>query len=78
MLQYHANELIPLSEINILNVDPQSFANQLTMYEFGIYASISPHEFLNQAWQGPKRKKNAPNLTSLIDRFNEVCSKEFI
>lgn len=50
---------------------------ELTLKEFSIFKRISPREFLNQAWQKPGKEYLAPNITKLINRFNEVRTAIF-
>lgn len=37
-----------------------------------MFRRIQPKEFLNQAWNDPKKLELAPNITTLIERFNWI------
>ncbi|KAL6061585.1 cell division cycle- protein, variant 2 [Balamuthia mandrillaris] len=49
---------------------PKELAQQLTLYDATIFATVTPQEFFNCAWT--KCKHKAPNLSHMIQWFNEV------
>ena len=53
-----------------LNMDETIVAQQMSLYEFNIFASVATKETLNLNWS--KRKELAPNVLALIDQFNKV------
>jgi hypothetical protein len=52
----------------------QVLAEQLTILESEIYASLQLCEFLDQSWNKPNKRDNAPTLVALADHFNKVAS----
>jgi son of sevenless-like protein len=60
-----------LSKFKLLDLDPLEIARQLTIVDSRLYNDLKPVEFLNKAWS---RKDNisSPNVTRLIERFNQV------
>jgi hypothetical protein len=55
-----------------LDVDEEEIARQLTLIEFDTFRKIRTSELLLQAWNRPKFKHRAPNVLSMIARFNAV------
>jgi len=56
----------------LFDLKPLEIARQLTLIEFDLYRKIQPKECLNQAWNKTDREINAPNISAMIRRFNEV------
>merc|ERR1712228_767881 len=51
------------------------FAEQITLTDFDYFSQIHSREFLDKVWKGNKNEKGPkkyPNLTRMIDRFNEI------
>lgn len=62
-------------EISLEELQPNFVADYLTSIETVMYRAIQPWEFLNQAWQRDDKQLRAPNLSTMIARFNQVQSK---
>ena len=60
------------ADFNFLDLDEEEIARQLTLIEYDTFANIKPAELLNQAWAKPSLQKRAPNVLSMIERFNNV------
>ncbi|EGG19007.1 Ras guanine nucleotide exchange factor [Cavenderia fasciculata] len=60
--------------LDILDVDDEEIARQLTLIDFEMFAAIKPSELLNQSWNKPKLRHRSPNVLALISRFNEISS----
>ncbi len=56
--------------------EPLSIAVELTKIEAQLFQSITAREFLDQAWQKEDKLFRSPNLTKVIERFNQVQSKQ--
>jgi len=61
-----------LGGYGLLDLHPVEVARQLTLIESHLFKQIQPKECLNQAWNRPALKPQAPNILNLIDRFNQV------
>eukprot|EP01103_Thecamoeba_quadrilineata_P017484 TRINITY_DN6226_c0_g1_i1.p1 TRINITY_DN6226_c0_g1~~TRINITY_DN6226_c0_g1_i1.p1 ORF type:complete len:479 (-),score=114.46 TRINITY_DN6226_c0_g1_i1:54-1382(-) len=61
------SQLLDFSDLPSLEV-----ARQLTLLEFEIFRSIKPRELLRKSWMKPNKEDLAPNVISLIQRFNTV------
>eukprot|EP01132_Coremiostelium_polycephalum_P009381 gene9381-11523_t len=58
---------------SLFDFDDEEIARQLTLYEFMLYSSIKPTEFLNQAWNKPLiAARKSPTILQMISRFNDV------
>lgn len=44
----------------------------MTLIESDLFRKIKPHEWLNQSWTRPDKKKRAPGIMNMIHRFNDV------
>ena len=55
-----------------LNIDPQQFAEQLTIMEYEIYNKITTNEFANFGWLKEDGEKIAPHLRELSDVSNHI------
>ncbi|KAJ6238323.1 guanine nucleotide exchange factor [Anaeramoeba flamelloides] len=55
------------------DVKPIEMARQLTFLFHELYLKIQPSELVSQAWSKPKLKHKAPNVTNIINKFND-CS----
>lgn len=60
-----ANKLFSVKE-------PLSIAVELTQIESHLFVAITEREFLDQAWQRENKILLSPNLTKIIERFNQV------
>lgn len=61
-------------ENDLLKASDETIAEQITWRDFNVFKEIHPRELLNQRWTKENKYELAPNLTKLIDRFNQVCS----
>ncbi|KAF2074459.1 hypothetical protein CYY_004241 [Polysphondylium violaceum] len=58
---------------SLFDFDDEEIARQLTLFEFNLYSSIKPTEFLNQAWNKPNiASRKSPTILQMISRFNNV------
>ncbi|KAJ6252264.1 guanine nucleotide exchange factor [Anaeramoeba flamelloides] len=55
------------------DLKPIEFARQITLFFHKIYKKIQPSELINQAWSKKHLKHKAPNVISMINKFND-CS----
>lgn len=55
-----------------MDLDPTEVARQLTLIDSNLYRAIKPQECLGQPWNKPGASQRAPNITSMISRFNQV------
>lgn len=56
----------------LFEFDPASVARYLSATDFRLYVKIEPTELLNQCWSKPEVQHLAPNVMTVIDRFNTV------
>jgi RasGEF domain/RasGEF N-terminal motif len=54
------------------DVEVLEIARQLTVMEHRQYRKILAKECLGQGWNGAERKERAPNISGMIDGFNQV------
>eukprot|EP01137_Pigoraptor_chileana_P018610 Opistho-2@78357 len=59
--------------VSFLDIDPLEIARQLTLIEFGLFASIQPKECLDLAWTKSNREL-APGILGMIERSNKVSN----
>ena len=49
----------------------EEMAEQITLIDYGLFSSIEPREWTNQRWAHIRSMKElAPNITSLVQQFN--------
>lgn len=56
-------------------------AKQMTMLEFELFQKIQPKECMNQSWSKSNKEERAPNICSMINRFNLItkwCGTEIV
>jgi hypothetical protein len=63
-----------LKKIDILSLDSQEVARQITLQDWEYFESIKPIEFLNKAWSHPILKHRAGNVLNMIHRFNKLSN----
>jgi hypothetical protein len=44
------------------------------MIEYSLYRNVRLHELMSQAFNKPDKRKLAPNVLAMSDRFNQVKS----
>jgi len=52
--------------------DDAEIARQLTLIDYRIFSEIRPKELMNKAWDKPKLKHLAPNVTRMVSRANSL------
>ncbi|RKP20447.1 ras GEF [Rozella allomycis CSF55] len=58
---------------DILQVDPQHFAEQMALMDCKLFVRIGIDEFQSVSWTNPNEKhKKAPNIVMMTQRFNQV------
>lgn len=57
---------------DVLKVQPEEFAQQLTILDLSVFKSISPDELSGCGWTKKKKLDLAPNVVALTKRFNHV------
>jgi len=63
-------EMMPDLISKLFYFSPMEIAEQITFFDFHYYRQIKPFELMNQRWN--KHRELSPNVTILIERFNEV------
>jgi len=53
-------------------VDAKEMARQLTLMDYELFQRIRPSEFNNLSWTRKTKEIDAPNLLTMIRRFNEI------
>jgi len=56
--------------VKLFDLDPPEIAKQITLDLAQIYTRIKPIELFDLAWTKPKLQHLAPNVLTLISRFN--------
>jgi len=59
------------NKLTFLSITAQQVAQQLTLVEQLYFQSVSMEEFYGKAWDYGEER--APNLSSLLERFGEMC-----
>lgn len=54
------------------DLDAKEMARQLTLMDYELFQRIRPSEFNNLSWTRKTKEIDAPNLLTMIRRFNEV------
>lgn len=57
---------------NLMDLNAEEIARQLTLIEWDIWVKIQPWECLGTSWQKKNKETAAPNVLALINRFNVV------
>jgi len=60
------------SQFTFMDLHPVEVARQLTLIEHELLEKIRPFEFLGQAWTKKDKEVRAPNILTMIKRFNQV------
>jgi len=61
-------------DLTVLDIAPLEMARQLTLIEYDMFRKIQPKECLQQAWTGGERQTRAPNIYTIITRFNRISN----
>jgi len=61
-------------EWDLLDLDPEEVARQITVCEWMIYMKIRPSELMEQSWSKQKLKYRSPNVLALIRRTNVISN----
>ena len=62
------------SKLTLLDIHPLEIARQLTLIETEIFRKIVPRECMGLAWSKKDAKDRAPNILTMINRFNIVSN----
>ncbi|KAJ6237978.1 ras guanine nucleotide exchange factor a [Anaeramoeba flamelloides] len=62
------------TNFSLINVPEEEFARQLTLLIFEFYQKIKPSELITESWKGKKIKSKSPNITAMIQKFNEYSN----
>ena len=68
---------VPVNK-QLLDWDSRTVARHLTMSEWGLFSKVRHTEFIGMAWQSPQKASEAPFLTKLSERFNQVRSSPHV
>lgn len=60
------------SDIDLLRVDPQVVAEQLTLLEEALFQAVDARELLQNAWSKADKETRAPNVLRISANFNRV------
>lgn len=60
------------NNIELLKIDPEDVANQLTLIDIPIFQKITKEELLSIGWNTSKKHSVAPNIVKFTKRFNQV------
>eukprot|EP01084_Bolivina_argentea_P046072 84822_1 len=60
------------NKYNILNQSNAHIAEQITLMDFKIFSNIKRREIVNSSWKSKHKNIISPNISRLIQRFNEL------
>jgi hypothetical protein len=60
--------------LDLRDLHPTEFAQQLALIEFEIFKSIQPREYSHQNWCREGKERLAPNILRLINQFNALSN----
>jgi hypothetical protein len=58
--------------VTFMDIEPEHFADQLTLTEYSLMKNIRHHEFVKQAWIKKDAEAKSPNILKYIEWFNQV------
>jgi son of sevenless len=57
---------------SLIDIDPLKFAQQIALISFDCFKKIQPSELHHMNWNAKKKNILSPNLTNLIQKFNQM------
>ncbi|XP_046844182.1 ras-specific guanine nucleotide-releasing factor RalGPS2-like [Xenia sp. Carnegie-2017] len=57
---------------DILKVDPEDFARQITLMDIPVFKAIKPEELSSCGWNKKNKRELSPNVVEMTKRFNHV------
>eukprot|EP00004_Rigifila_ramosa_P001953 TRINITY_DN11970_c0_g1_i1.p1 TRINITY_DN11970_c0_g1~~TRINITY_DN11970_c0_g1_i1.p1 ORF type:complete len:866 (+),score=210.34 TRINITY_DN11970_c0_g1_i1:24-2600(+) len=65
-------DITPLSVLTSEMFDTHDIASHITLIDARYFTALHSSELLQQAWNKPKLRHRAPNVSSIIARFNQL------
>ncbi|PRP77868.1 hypothetical protein PROFUN_08542 [Planoprotostelium fungivorum] len=59
---------IDSADVQVLELDPKSLAEQITLIDWSLLKKISPYEFFHKSFDSPDR---SPNFYKMVEKFNQ-------
>ncbi|CAF0763175.1 unnamed protein product, partial [Brachionus calyciflorus] len=76
-----ANKAFDDVVFDILKVDPDDIAGQMTLIDLPLFKAIEPDELISCKWMSREKLVKAPNIVQFTRRFNQTtfwCQKEIL